>query len=361
MEALLRYALYHFTRFILTAEIAIMLAACISIACIKAYTNWKADCSQRLQARLSSDIESVFFHRTSITTLQWPFVRHQYRDIIEVLEKFDQRISDPLWLQIKQMILEVYLLPYASMLAASLSWVKRQLAARCYLLWPEKAPKDELDKLLHDKKYLVRVVAAVCIAQSNHRDLFQKMIWQMSKEYELSRFSYRDALIQASPEKFLWLEEILKGNPPSDIAAICLDVLATRLSHSLLPIIKSYVSKEDPQCRLLAIKALGNLPSKEACAILQQHLVDSSWEIRAESIKGIVKLYATETIPQLTFLLNDPMWWVRLQAALALKEFGPRGQEILLAQTQENSKESYEIAQYVLSFADANALPSTFG
>lgn len=348
MDSLLQYALYKITWLILTLEGAIMVAACLALIGIRALTKWKQAKDQRIQNEISTIIESVIVKAQSLENLELPSRLQSFKNLVEVLEKYDQRLSDPIWKDTKKKLIEIYMLRKAESMSHSYSWVNRQLAARCYLLLPQKAPETDLEKLLGDSKYLVRVVAAVCITQISNKNLFYKMLEQMNREYVLSRFSYRDALIQSDSEKFLWIEELLKKNPNPGIAAICLDILSTRLSHNLFPIIKMYVSHKNQACRLLAIKALANIPSEESIKILQQHLFDTSWEIRAESIEGLSKLHVVDAIPQLHALLNDSIWWVRLQAALGLKKFGQRGQEILLSQTPETAQ-AYEISQYALS------------
>ena len=70
--------------------------------------------------------------------------------------------------------------------------------------------------------------------------------------------------------------------------------------------------------------------------------------IRAEVLKILPKILGTEACPKLTEALSDQKWWVRLQAALALKKLGEDGQNILLKQIKEN-KNAFDVAQYVLS------------
>src|SRR5207249_1607240 len=99
----------------------------------------------------------------------------------------------------------------------------------------------DLALLLKDPKFLVRVVAAVCITHTSYRDLFCDVIRKMSEETTLSRFSYRDALMQVSVEKFAWIEELLKSKPNSAITAICLDLLSTRTVHNLYALVTPFV------------------------------------------------------------------------------------------------------------------------
>lgn len=354
MNSLLEYALYQFTWFILSSEIFILIFACLSIVFIKAFTNWKTDKNKRAQEEISLIIEGSLFQGQPIYI---PTKYSSFRNIVEVLERFDQRLADDRWQEIKKTIVQTYLTPRVRKMASSYNWASRQLAARCYYLQPELADENMIRILFHDSKYLVRVIAAVTVVQLDNKELFYEMIEQMSKEYIVSRFAYRDALIEASPEKFLWLEQLLEKDPPTEIASICLDILSNRLSHNMLPVIKNYIGRPNQQCRLLAITALGSIPSAESVQILKEHLSDSDWEIRAESIKSIARLHITDATDKLNELLSDPIWWVRLQAALTLRSFGKKGEKILMEQPA-SSADSYEIANYVLSLPESTFFPS---
>ena len=349
MDALLRYILYHIAYSLLALEIILMVSCCLAIILVKNITKWVIRRRTRIQDQIGSIIETYLFSEQPIDTVSIPADLCQYRNLVETLERYDQRFNDQRWLKIKEKIVTTYLLPRAESYASSFSWSKRQLAARSLLLCPQKASEKLLAKLLEDSRYLVRVAAAVCITQTSYKDLFYKMIRKMSKETSLSQFPYRDALIQVDQEKYQWLESLLSTETDKAVIAICLDILSTRYSSNLLPLVKPFVNDPDRNCRTLAIKALGNIPNDQAIEMLTDHLVDSDWEIRAEAIMGLQKLYATQTIPKLHVLLNDPIWWVRLQAALALKNFGSEGREILTSPNLSKEPLAYEIAQYTLA------------
>lgn len=349
MDALLRYILYNIAYSLLAFEIILMLSCCLAIILIKSFTKWMINRRTRIQDSLGSIIETFLFNDQNIDNLTIPSNLCQFRNLVETLERYDQRFNDQRWAEIKEKIVSNYLLPHVNTYARSLAWFKRQLAARSLLLCPHKANEKILAKLLDDPRYLVRVAAAVCITQTSYQQLFYAVIRKMSKETPLSQFSYRDALIQVNQEKFRWIESLLSTESDKAVIAICLDILSTRFSHNLLPLIKPFVNDSDQTCRTLAVKALGNIPSNEAIDLLTDHLMDTDWEIRAESIIGLQKLYATQAIPKLRLLLNDPVWWVRLQAALTLKIFGNEGKEILHSQNRAKEPLAYEISQYALA------------
>lgn len=349
MDALLRYSLYQIAFSLLIFEVCLMLFFCVAIIFTKLISRWIQRKRVSRQKQISKIIESYLFDQKSIDTLEIPKNLRQFRNLVETLERFDQLFSDPRWIEIKERILKKYMTSKVRSNASSRFWFRRQLAARCLLLSPKNADPVLLNQLLDDPRYLVRVSAAVCITQTHHKELFFKVIRKMSEETELSRFPYRDALIQIDEAQYRWLEELLKKETNKEVVAICLDILSARYSGNLLPLVKPYVNDPDAHCRKLAIKALGNIPHPEAIELLMDHLNDPDWNIRAEAVMGLQKLYAVQAIPKLRELLNDPVWWVRLQAGLTLKGFGKEGVEVLATQSKALAPKAYEIAQYTLA------------
>lgn len=349
MDALLRYSLYKIAYSLLMFEIILMLSCSLAIVIIKFITRRAVNRRLQRQEQIGKIIESYLFSAKSLDHIEIPKDLQQFRNLVETLENYDHLFSDQRWYDIKEKIIATYLMPRIGSYANSYSWLKRQLAARCLLLCPKLAEEKLLEKLLNDKRYLVRVAAAVCITETSYKNLFFEMIQKMSKETSLSQFPYRDALIQVSPEKYEWIESLLSSKPNKEISAICLDILSTRYSGNLFPLVQPYVNDSDSTCRTLAIKALGNIPNNESIELLINRLDDSDWNIRAEAILSLQKLYATQAIPKLKILLSDPVWWVRLQAALTLKAFGKDGINVLSTQSKEKEPLAYEIAQYTLA------------
>ncbi|MEM1283636.1 MAG: HEAT repeat domain-containing protein, partial [Chlamydiota bacterium] len=226
---------------------------------------------------------------------------------------------------------------------------KRQLSARCFFLNPNKCEKEELEILLNDPMFLVRVIAARAIIKLSDKKLFESAIRKMAEETPLSRYSYRDALINADNEKFQWLEELASTEKNSEICSICLDLLSTRTTTNQFPIAKKFIYTGSKECKFNSIQILKKLPGKETVDLLTHSLSDNDWEIRAEGAKALASLQMVETAPQLEPLLSDKVWMVRLQAALALKQFDQKGMKFLSEQNREQSPEAYEITQYVIS------------
>lgn len=333
-----------------------MLFCCLLIVITKLITRYFHRIKKQQKDQLSSSIESALFpvkdaKPNPIDNFSLPKGSYDFQNWIESLESFEQRFTDERWIELKKQLVDKYVVEDAKRYVPSRSWIKRQLSARAFLLYPEKASDEELHQLINDPKHLVRVFAAVAITKLHSKALFYEVLKRMSEETPLSRFFYRDALVQCDQEKFNWMEELLNKEEDPNIIAMILDVLSTRCTSNLLPAIRPYTHSPDRTCRILAIRALGNLSDDDSIMLLMEHLEDSDWEIRSESIQGLKKQHVKKAIPQIAELLNDPIWWVRLQAANALKTFGEEGKKILESQDPVKKPLAHEIASYSLALS----------
>lgn len=346
MEILLRYALFRIAVVVVGFELLVLLLSTVAIILIK----WNAKRKKRRDEELSLGLtEHLTRSYMSGSYKKIPESLNSYPHIVQAMEKFDHTISDNLWTSLKETYVKKELLATAKSTATSWDWVKRQLAARVYLLAPNFATREEILAFLHDSKYLVRVTASSIITRTGSKEELHAVVRQMAKESKLSRFAYRDALLQMDEKKFRWLLEILQEDKNPEVQAICLDIFSMRTTDNLFPKLVPFIYSENKELKILAIAVLKSIPSPEANDILIHCLEDESPKVRAEALKSIDPHLAEKEIGTLEALLSDPEWFVRLQAALRLRSLGERGMRILAEQTPKKSMTAHEISDYVLA------------
>src|SRR5690242_18208154 len=111
MDPLLRYALYQVTWAAVYFEIALMVFFTILIIVIKSYARWKERWKKNFDHKLSELIEGALFNPHLLKSLQVPENLRDFKCSVEVLEKYEHRIKDPSWTEIKDKILKTSLLP----------------------------------------------------------------------------------------------------------------------------------------------------------------------------------------------------------------------------------------------------------
>lgn len=275
--------------------------------------------------------------------------KYPYQILLSVLEKFQNRMTISQWEPMKNELVTSHLYPKARAMASSIFRWKRHMAVRAFALNPKSDDESLYIKLLHDKHYLVRISAILCLLPLNTNRGIRNILQKMMKETPTARHPYQDALIRSGNETYQVLEEILKEESNEELRVALLEVLSFRAHSNLIPHIKREISSPKKECRLAAIKVLGNYPSEESLNYLLAYLDDQAWEIRAEAARSLGKVQAEVSIKKLSQMMQDSNKWVRLQAALALRKLGPAGVASLVAQNSAHNNNAYEVAQYVLS------------
>jgi HEAT repeat protein len=98
---------------------------------------------------------------------------------------------------------------------------------------------------------------------------------------------------------------------------------------------------------LRALTALGVESSQEIESVLRA-LRDKDWEVRAVAARAIGDLQITAGLSGLQEAVSDQAWWVRHNAAHALKKLGDAGEVVLLQLLQSDDRFTRETVTQVL-------------
>lgn len=98
---------------------------------------------------------------------------------------------------------------------------------------------------------------------------------------------------------------------------------------------------------LRALTALGVESSQEIESILRA-LKDKDWEVRAVAARAVGDLQILAGISALQEAVGDRAWWVRHNAAYALKKLGDAGEVVLLQLLQSDDRFTRETVTQVL-------------
>lgn len=335
---------------ILTIEFSILLLCLASMLFVRCWRNWQEGQTIQRRKLLKQLFSNAIVKKEVLYIDQIDPKLLRYQDLLAVVETFDRFFLDSIWQETKQQLIDAYLGKKAQLFAQSLSWRDRQLGLRCIALNPKKLMnKQVVAPLLNDSKFIIRILAASSMIHAEQKDLLVAVLKRMVQEAPMGRYAYRDLLINGGDTIFQWIEEIATQEKDLELIAICLDVLSTKISCNLLPLAIKYITSIDLTCQLAAVEIFSTRPSDESKKYLTQFLLDKNWKIRAAAAKGLGQIHAISTIPELSLLLQDEEWFVRLQAATALKSMGKEGISALYRQNREHNAEAYEIAKYILA------------
>lgn len=270
--------------------------------------------------------------------------------ILPVMESYNHRLRGGEWEELKIKIGDLYLLPTARRWTESRFWNRRNYSARCFALIPLQNDSERILKLLDDKVFLVRSIAAVAAVQLEERRMIYKILQHMSVVAGYANSFYNDILLQGSDKVFRSTAEIALSEKDPQMHIACLKVLGCRTVNYPLPFLKEDLNSDNIAIRRAAIKVVAMNPQMDAEEILWKYLKDPSEDVRIEAISGMQFFVNDNTIAKLSEALKDESWSVRYQAANTLKKMGDKGLLALNQQDPRNSRQAYDVAHYALQF-----------
>ncbi|MBF8263782.1 MAG: hypothetical protein HW387_1447 [Parachlamydiales bacterium] len=293
--------------------------------------------SNQRKKRLSGYFFKCIEENRAFDAKSYPGRRRWTKELLEVLESFNDRFHGNEWEAIKRPVAEEYLLPTARKWARSIFWKKRNQAARSFVLCPTIEDEKNILRLMDDRTFLVHHKATIAAIELESQAGIRKALVAIRCKAGSSRVFYRDALIGAShaaAEKM-----IAAGNEPA-LRLACLDVLSGKSWALPIPFLKTDLRSKNTALRRLAIRTLVRNPVADCIEILIDALKDQDEEVRCDAAKGLQIYSPLANLDCLIEALHDPSWFVRIEAARALKLAGATGKALLKKQTDSQAVEA---------------------
>ncbi len=210
----------------------------------------------------------------------------------------------------------------------SMNWKTRLRAMRRLFIVAGFEEREELLGALDDH-YLMRVLAAHALARSGevndvlralnaldlHSNLMEAPVYALLKYLPRDRFS----------ELFANWENITS-------ARVRRVVLVTAASQGLpraATMIERLAKDPDVEVRIGVCIAASRLKTRCTLDFLFVLLKDEAWEVRAKAARALASHPSLRALEPLSEAMNDPAFWVRQNAALAMQAVGLMGQHRL--------------------------------
>lgn len=299
--------------------------------------------------RVKKLIKDLLNKNLSIQKLDLKNSRLTKRQLLQILESFDQKFSGADWQAIKNHICDQELLPKARKLYKSILWIRRSLAARIFLLSCHEADFSRVYKLLRDRDFFIRMLAVSVLAKEPSRAHVEILLTSMAKEKEQARFTYRHAILEMPLESLRHVVEIYQNAQEEEMRLVCLDILSRKFFTKFYQSLSKDYDSKNTKVRVFVVRILGNFRSDASIEDLIRFLDDPATEVKIEAIRMLKKIRSENSFDKLASLLRDSDENVRLEAALALKNFGLKGRQFLEMQDWDIEPNAYHAARYVLT------------
>jgi HEAT repeat protein len=206
----------------------------------------------------------------------------------------------------------------------SLSERKRLGAMRrLYVVATEADREVLLEHANHD--YLSRILAAQTLARVGTSEDIVKILEGLEIRTQMMEAPVHAVLEELTTDQLRYVFTRWKQFESARVRRILLVVAATQNLAEVGVALEQAAQSDDMEVRIGACAAAASLPDHDARDLLINALDDADWQVRARAAKALGRRRETAAIEPLEQALKDRAFWVRQDAAMALREIGQRG------------------------------------
>ncbi|MCB9508408.1 MAG: HEAT repeat domain-containing protein [Myxococcales bacterium] len=217
-------------------------------------------------------------------------------------------------------------------LCRSVFWWRRLEGARILGAGCGRAGAELLLRLLDDPNLSVRLAAARALGRTQDPVHIEPLLRTLRRG-RLARPQIAEVLVELGAESRQRLRELVMQLPAdhrsATLRATTIEVLALVGDAGATPFIQFALTAVEPDVRVAAFKAAAIIRAGLSRDEVRAGLRDDVWAVRAHAVKLVGRNQITALAREVSGLLTDTSWWVRVNAARALYELGPPGVELL--------------------------------
>jgi hypothetical protein len=175
-------------------------------------------------------------------------------------------------------------------------------------------------------RHLIRIMAAQTLVRVGSPAELRECLRRLTLPSRLLEQPVVEALSSASPEQVAAMLELLSSDADPCVRRIVLLTAARVDPGRCLESIPAAATSSEKEVRIGACLAAGTLGSHDLLPLMLRALAeDPAFEVRAQAAKALGRLRSPEGIAGLARALEDRAFWVRQNAAAALREHGDSG------------------------------------
>jgi len=270
----------------------------------------------------------------------------------EFMEKYLETLKGEDFQNLTHLLKEMGLFDYNLKRLGSRKRWHRVYAAFFLGLLRDKEAVPALQKGLKDKDYLMSFASASSLAKSGQKEHLEETLFLLTQRRDLGPDKAAEVLLEFGNGICSELVSILnRGNIDSKWKYLIIDLLGYWHDLEAGPVLlKILHTSKDSEMKVRSIRSLGEMPYVEAAQALSNYLDSDNDLIKAEAVRALGRIGASEHSGMMVRLLGDRNWSVRYNTAQALASFGEEGMALLrkMAEGADNS-DVRGISAHVLS------------
>lgn len=346
---MITFSQYRLLENVIYVEVVLVLILIIVTFILKFYFQRQNSNNENLKKNIDTYFRSLINSQNDVNTANIPDSWRKLELILPVIYGIDKTDNTSRWNSLRESITRTVLLPIARKKYSSRSWLNRLLSAQCFEIAMDDEDEGHVCVLMDDKIPLVHLYAITAGINRGTISMINMVINYVAQKRRLGQSVYLRLFKNAKPEVAGYVEDRLKTEVDPFTRATCYKILLSfPPNHSNIETTND-LNASNIELRLAAIRYTVHRYQNESIELLSQLISDNNWEVRSVSLLLLGKLNSKNLIGQITQCLRDPVWWVRLNAAITLKNLGPAGIEVLSTLDPKTDLYAYETAMHVLN------------
>lgn len=332
--------------------VIVVLVAAVALS-MQGFLKKRREMHKKERTRLQKKLKEAVEKQAPFESLSLDKERFDVSNVLLAVMDMDKEANaHSSWSALRSHLQDTYVLPKARKLGRHLRWTSKLKAARCFANFPKSEDEDKILSFLNHKIPIIKYTAAYAAGSLGSPRAIDAILKEMNHSTRYMRHPFHEALKKGGDKVYHYLEKRLEKEKNPSTRVSCLEVLSEKMNSSIAHLLEHDLKSPHKNLKIAAIRALGHYKDRYSVGLLVPHLLDKEWEVRAITARSLGYLHAKEALSKLSKLLHDPIWWVRINAALALKRMGVEGKEHLKAQDPHKDPFAYEIARYVLALEE---------
>ncbi|MBA2648685.1 MAG: HEAT repeat domain-containing protein [Legionella sp.] len=281
------------------------------------------------------------------------FLKRSIEQVLFVLEELDKNNpnSDELN-NLKKRLSELILKETARKLFLSKNWIKRYEATQCFAFGFDTEDEEKVYFLLKDPFLIVSLNASLIAIKYPSSFLINEIISIFSKGRRIQQNSFVSILSEQGNDISPFILNRIEKEENIYVKIFCYRILSKFPQAKTAACVETDVSSDNIDLKVTVIKYLAAHPNKHE--LIYRLFTDPQWEVRAAVAKALGLIKNIDDIKILIKLSSDSEWWVRINAANALWEYGCEGINVLKNQSEGEDLFASETARYVLLTKEKN-------
>ncbi|MEK0430429.1 MAG: putative lyase HEAT-like repeat domain [Gemmatimonadota bacterium] len=235
-------------------------------------------------------------------------------------------------------------------------WWRRLEAARAFALMGTPTDRERVLALLEDQQPVVQIAACAALPRVLDDVAIARILDRMERYPKVVR---QGITLACQPIAHLvgpaLAERIATGRKRHEVAT-WIEFAEAINNIAALEAALSRVEEDFVAIRRTTAKALRRLPGRESESALVRLLKDADASVRAAAARTLGLLGARGVVKPLTALLSDPVWIVRVRAAVSLAQAGEPGKDALRAAREGGDRYARDMAAMISDLSEGALL-----